>query len=176
VLRLPTVAVVLSGALALAACSDDGSGDGPERRAIDEGLASLYAGDHAGAEDAAAGRCFADELSDVSADRLQEAGVLDGSGEVVSDLPPLDRELAETWVDAQLACADFVDASARAQQRATKGRIDAEAYAECLRDELSEEQVRDALVATMQADFDDPAVATLAAAQDACSRATTPKS
>ena len=72
------------------------------------------------------------------------------------------RTLAETWVDAQLDCGDFVEASTRAQQRVTKGKIDAEAYADCLRGELSEEQMRDALVATMQSEFGDPAVAALA--------------
>jgi hypothetical protein len=172
--RLPVPAVVAAivvttMVLVASGCSgDDASGDEPDRAPIDAGLASIYAGDHAGEEDAAAGECFADELSDVSADRLREAGVLDDDFAVVSELPPLDPDLAEAWVDAQLACGDFVEASTRAQQRVTKGKIDAEAYAGCLREELSEAQVRAALVATMQSEFEDPAVATLAQAQDTC--------
>ena len=159
----------------LSSCTgDDSSGDDPDRAKINEGLAAIYAGDHASEEDTAAGECFADELSDVSEEQLRDAGIVDDSGEVVAELPPLDEALAQTWVAAQLDCADFVEASTRAQQRVTKGKIDAETYADCLRGELTEEQMRDALVATMQAEFGDPAVAALAEAQDTCSREATP--
>jgi hypothetical protein len=172
---MPAIAAACAALVLLSSCTgDDSSGDEEGRARIDEGLAAIYAGDHPSDEDAAAGECFADELSDVTEDQLRDAGVVDGSGDVVADLPPLDADLAQTWVSAQLACADFVEASTRAQQRVTKGKIDAGKYAGCLRDELSEEQVRDALVATMRSEFGDPAVAALAAAQDTCSREATP--
>ena len=160
----------------LSSCGGDDAGSEPDRTKVDEGLAALYAGDHPSEEDAAAGECFAHELSDVSADQLREAGVVDGSGEVVADLPPLDQELAETWVDAQLGCVDFVEASTRAQERITQGRIDAEAYARCLRGELSDDYLRRALVATVRSAFDDPAVNELAQAQDTCAAEATPPS
>ena len=41
--------------------------------------------------------------------------------------------MAGDWADAQLACADFVEASTRAQVKVTKGDLDGEAYAACLR-------------------------------------------
>lgn len=174
-LRLPALAAACAALVLLSSCTgDETSGDDPDRARIDEGLAAIYAGDHASEEDSAAGECFADELSDVSEEQLRGAGIVDESGEVVADLPPLDPELAQTWVAAQLDCASFVEASTRAQQRVTKGKIEAEKYADCLRGELTEEQMRDALVATMQAEFGDPAVAALAEGQDTCSREATP--
>lgn len=167
-LRPPVLAVALAATLLLSSCSGGDSSEEPDRARVDEGLAALYAGDHPSEEDAAAGECFAHELSDVTVAQLRDAGVVDGSDRVVTDLPPLDQGLAETWVDAQLACVDFVEASTRAQQRITKGKIDAEAYADCLRDALTDDELHQALVATVRAAFDDPSVNRLAQAQDTC--------
>jgi hypothetical protein len=176
VLRPPVSAVlpVLTCLVALAACSGDDSGSGgsddadADRAAVDRGLAELYAGDHPTEDDTAAGTCFAEHLAEVSTDTLRDAGVVDESGAVVADLPQLDEDLATTWVDAQLACTDFVEASTRAQEKVTKGAIDDRAYAACLGDALSDDQVHEALVATVSGSFDDPAVDRLANAQDTC--------
>ena len=166
---VPALLLVLAGLVGLAACSgDDDSGSDPDRATVDRGLAELYAGDHPTEDDTAAGTCFAEHLEDVSTDTLRDAGVVDASGAVVADLPQLDKDLANAWVDAQLACTDFVEASTRAQEKVTKGAIDDQAYAECLADALTDDQVRAALVATVSGSFDDPAVDRLARAQDTC--------
>jgi len=168
---VPTVLLLaVAPFAALAACSgDDGGGSGPDRAKVDDGLAALYAGDHPSEDDSAAGACFAEQLGDVSTQTLRDAGIVDDTGAVVADLPPLDEDLADIWVDAQLECTDFVEASTRAQEKVTKGAIDDRAYAACLAEALTDEQVHDALVATVSGSFDDPAVDRLAQAQDVCS-------
>ena len=65
---------------------------------------------------------------------------------MVAELPPLPPEVAGKWVDAQFACTDFVEESTRAQEKVTKGRLDSEAYAACLREALTDEQIRDGMV------------------------------
>lgn len=162
---LLTVLVLGSG------CSEDEPE--PDRTTVREGLADLFAGDHAGEPEQADGACFARELTDrVSDAELREAGVLDENGEV-TDVPALPADLAEDWVGAQLACVDFVEASTRAQERATKGKLDDAAYAACLTESLPDERLRAALVATLTGSFDDPAVTELGQAQDTCARAST---
>lgn len=175
---LRRVAVVSLAALAwpllLAGCSGDDAAepqvDEPVPATVREGLASLFAGDHADAATEEQGRCFAGELLDrVSLDRLHAAGVVDGAV-VVADRTSLPPDLAADWADAQLACVDFVEASTRAQVAVSKGAVDAGAYAACLRDTLDEATVRAALVAGLTGEFADPAVDRMATAQDDCAQ------
>ena len=83
-------------------------------------------------------------------------------------LPVFDEVTAAAWVDAQLACVDYVEASLRALLTQTRGGLDAEAYAACLRDALSEAEIRAALEQTLSGGFDSPEVAALADAQASC--------
>jgi hypothetical protein len=170
--RLPALPAALLAALllTLGACSDDPpapeNGDGDAIRAD---LSAVFAGDHPEARDTANGDCFAEALTAaLSNEQLRDAGVLDSSYDVVSPIPPLPEEVAEAWADAQISCTDFYEESARGQTHITKGRIDPEAYAECLRAEVSEEQVRAAVVDALTADWHGPDLAALSRGQAAC--------
>jgi hypothetical protein len=160
-----------SACLVLAGCSGD-----DERPAVDtelrDGLAALYAGDHAlPASGEAEGRCFADALLDrASTDELREAGLVDSAGAVPDAVPELDPEFAGVFVDAQLACTDLVEASTEAQFVLSKGSLDRTAYAACLTDALDDDAQREALVAAVSGQWDDPALATLSDAQSRCAR------
>lgn len=165
-----TAALVVAGVLLLAGCSDDSSEQAaptvPED--VRAGLAALYAGDHAQETDTADGACFADELADrVSLDELREAGLVTGD-EVAAVVPPLPDEVAAHWVDAQFACVDFVEESARAQVAASKGAIDAEAYADCLRAEITEPQLKAAAAQALTGDLTGEDVSRLSQAQLTC--------
>lgn len=169
-----TAALVVVGLL-LAGCSDDSSEEASPAVPVDvrAGLAALYAGDHAEETDTADGACFADELADrVSLDELREAGLVTGSDDVAAVVPRLSDELAARWVDAQFACVDFVEESARAQVAASKGAIDAEAYAACLRAEITGAQLKAAAAQALTGDLTGADVARLSTAQLTCS--TTP--
>ncbi|MGH3334352.1 MAG: hypothetical protein ACRDOZ_00925, partial [Nocardioides sp.] len=138
-------------------------------------LASLFAGDHPGARENAEGRCFAEQLTAaVSPGQLRSAGVLDASYDVVAEPPPLPEDVAGDWADAQLACADFVEASTRAQVKVTKGNLDGEAYAACLRRKLTDDEIRAAVAASLSGDFDAAEVGDLSAAQSACAKLAAP--
>jgi hypothetical protein len=175
-------AVVLL-ALLLTACTSGTSGTSgtsqPERpgptvdeAALASGLAALYAGDNADAEDEREGTCFAEELlAGTTPAALREGGLLDASYAVVEEVPPLPAELAGVFADAQLACTDFIEDSAAAQSAISKGQADDRAYAACLRERLDQEAVRAGLVASLQAAWDDPALQRLSRAQQACVRA-----
>ncbi|WP_134740446.1 hypothetical protein [Nocardioides sp. 503] len=144
------------------------SGDVDEA-ALRDGLVGLWVGDDRGPEDTATGECFADALLAASTpEDLRAAGILDDTGAVVAELPVLDEQGAGLWVDAQLACTDFVAESTRAQVAATKGKVDRTAYTECLRDALSEEEQRAAAIASLQGDLSGDAVAALSQAQLTC--------
>lgn len=169
--------LVVSLVLALGGCqssgsdADAGSGDGPtaDPSSIRADLASLFAGDHPGARENAEGKCFAEELTAaVSPEQLRSAGVLDASYDVVEEPPPLPEDVAGDWADAQLACADFVEASTRAQVKVTKGDLDGETYAACLRQELTDDEIQAAVAASLMGDFDAAEVSALSAAQAGC--------
>ncbi len=156
---------------------DGGSGDGPtpDLSTIRSDLASLFAGDHPGSRENAEGKCFAEELTAaVSPEQLRSAGVLDASYDVVAAPPPLPEDVAGDWAEAQLACADFVEASTRAQVKVTKGDLDGEAYAACLRQKLTDDEIRAAVAASLSGDFDAPEVGVLSAAQSACAKLARP--
>lgn len=162
--------VLLAAALGTAGCSGDEMPDTLPPAQVRDGLAALYAGDHAGERDAEVARCFADRLTDrVPVERLRDAGVLDDRHRVVAQVPPLPEDLATDWVAAQRGCLDFYDELARAQVDATKGRADGEEYAGCLRRAITEPELEEALVAALTGALDDPAVARLSAAQQTCS-------
>jgi hypothetical protein len=169
--------------LALGGCqssgseADGGPGDGPtaDPSTIRSGLAALFAGDHPGARENAEGECFAQELTAaVSPEQLRSAGVLDASYDVVEEPPPLPDDVAGDWAEAQLTCADFVEASTRAQVKVTKGNLDSQAYAACLRQELTRDEIRAAVSASLMGNFDAAEVNVLSAAQSSCARRAKP--
>lgn len=144
---------------------------GPDRAGVEvrAGLAALYAGDHPTATEREAAACFGEELATrASTAELRAGGLLTADGTVVPEAPPLSADLASAWVDAQFACVDFVEESARAQVAATKGRVDPEEYAGCLRAAIDERQLKAAVAAALTGALDDPAVVRLSAAQQAC--------
>ena len=156
-----------------AGCSDDKPEDkddnGPDRAVVEQGLADLYAGDHATDQDTASGACFAEELLErADVDRLQEAGIITDSGAVSAELPAFDAETAELWVDAQFACVDYIEESTRALLAQTKGKLQQETYADCLREALTDDQLRAAVEATLTGTWDAPEVTELANAQADC--------
>ena len=173
------VPAALLAALVMGGCSDDEPADegdtGPDRTAVEEGLAALYAGDHATDQDTQSGACFAEELLDrAGVERLRDAGIITDAGEVSAELPAFDEETAGLWVDAQFACVDYVEESTRALSAQTKGRLDREAYAACLRDALTDEQIRAAVVATLTGDWEAEEVTALSDAQGGCTTASLP--
>ena len=183
---MPRTQVLVTGlviglGLALGGCQSDGgeagAGGGPDAdpAAIRSDLASLFAGDHPGPRETAEGTCFAEKLTAaVTPEELRSAGVLDASYDVVAEPPPLPEDVARHWADAQLACADFVEASTRAQVKVTKGDLDASAYASCLRRRLTDAEIREAVAASLGGDFDAPEVASLSAAQADCAQGAAP--
>ena len=177
-----TRALVLAAALlalTLSGC-DEGDppaaeGSGADSAAIRGDLAALYAGDHAGEEETASGDCFAEAFTALTThDQLRDAGVLDASYAVVAELPVLPPDVAEAWVEAQFGCSDFVIESTNAQVKISKGRIDTEKYAACLRQEVTEDDLRAAATSSLTGDWDAPSVSALADAQGRCSRAAMP--
>jgi hypothetical protein len=177
------VAPVLGALLILtAACDGSGSGSGessssrpaPRSEQVRTGVAALYVGDNPTPDDVADGECFADALLDRLDDtELEAAGIVQG-GEVVPVLPALDVGTARVWVEAQGRCRDFVEVSTRALAAQSKGRVDPDAYAGCLRDALTAQQVDAALVDTLTGSFDTPEVGALSRAQAACARSSSP--
>lgn len=140
-----------------------------DRAALADGLAAMYAGDNPQPHDVREGDCFAAELLGATTpDQLRDGGLVDASYVVVSEIPALGEELAGAVADAQLACTDFIEDSTAAQGSITKGRLDSEAYAACLRDELDEPAIRASVVASLMGAWDDPALARLGAAQASC--------
>ena len=173
--------LVIALVLALTGCQSEdshpagGTGATPDPATIRSGLASLFAGDHPGSRENIEGKCFAEALTAMlSPNQLRKAGVLDASYDVVTDPPPLPDELAGHWAMAQLACADFIEASTRAQVKVTHGALDSEAYAACLRRNLTDEEIRAAVAASLSGEFDAPEVAGLSAAQSACAKRAAP--
>ncbi len=173
------LAAGLSALLGLSGCTGgsdhapaaSSSSSTPDLSAIRAGLVALYAGDHPTDDDTADGGCVADALlTRTTPDELRDAGVLDAAYLPVSALPKLPRPLAESWVDAQLDCTDYLAASARAHAALSHGSLDAEAYAACLGAAISGPQLRAALVATLTGSWDGPEVARLSHAESRCAR------
>jgi hypothetical protein len=175
--RWMAVLLVLASPVSLTACQDDAAPAQQPRpsfsidaAAAHDDLAALYAGDHPSARDRRDGACFAETfLRETTPFQLASSGVVDHQGRVVADLPALDAPTAEDWTDAQFACADFVEASTRALAEVKHGALREPAYADCLRDALSDRDLRDAVTASLMGRLDDPAVRALAAAQSDCS-------
>jgi hypothetical protein len=174
--RSAAVAAALLTALVVAgasACDGDGSGgsDGaePDRDAIRAGLAAVVARPEPVAGDADEDTCFANTLmGQTTPEQLRDAGVLDASYRVVEHLPKLPEDLAETWAGAQLRCTDFVERSAQAQEEISHGGLDPEAYADCLRGALSEDELRAAMVDTLTGDWGGADLDRFSAAQGDC--------
>jgi hypothetical protein len=169
------VAALLAGLLLAcgSACDsgadNDAGGADPDRDSIRAGLADAVARDQPGPDDAAEGECFASTLTgQTTPQQLQDAGVLDASYRVVEHLPKLPEDLAEVWARAQLRCTDFVERSAQAQEQISHGAVDPEAYADCLRDALTDEQLRAAVVDSLTGDWDGNDLARFSAAQGDC--------
>jgi hypothetical protein len=173
VLRASMVLLVL----ALVGCSDDAPppDERPDRASVERGLADLYAGDHATTRDKEAGACFAEALVDrAGVPALVDAGIVTDTGEVVGELPTFDTGTATLWVDAQFACVDYVEESTRALLAQTKGALDEQRYAECLRAALTESELRAAVAASLTGAWDAPEVTALADAQAGCQQRATP--
>lgn len=175
----PLLCVLIGSVLALTACTaSDEDPPAPaadptvDESALADGLAAMYAGDNAEPDDVAEGECFADELlAGTMPEALREGGLLDSSYAVVTEIPTLEEDLAGTVADAQLACTDFIADSTAAQVSITKGKLDAEAYAACLRDELDDAAIRASVVASLMGEWDDPALVRLSEAQAGCAEA-----
>jgi hypothetical protein len=175
-----TRVLVIALVLALTGCqSEEGEPAGdpgatPDPATIRSGLASLFAGDHPGARENIEGKCFAEALTAMlSPGQLRKAGVLDASYGVVAEPPPLPEELAGHWAMAQLACADFIEASTRAQAKVTHGDLDGQAYAACLRRRLTDGEIRAAVTASLAGHFRAPEVSALSSAQSDCAKLAT---
>jgi hypothetical protein len=169
--------LLVLAALALVGCTSDApeTAEKGDLAAIRADLAAHFAGDHPGEREAAAGECFAEELTErAGTERLRDGGVLDASYDVVAELPALPEDLAEVWAEAQFACTDFVEESTRAQEKATKGRIDPEEYAACLRAALTEDELRAAVVDSLTGDWAGPDLARLGRAQTDCAAEAAP--
>ena len=176
-LRALTSSIAVLATLALGACSgDDGPAPAPAPAASPSApvdhttqLAALFAGNDPEPLDLEQGRCFARALQEgLDEQALVDGGIVDENGDVVDTLPAFDETTATAWVDAQLGCVDYVEASTRALLTQTRGDLDAEAYAACLRAALTDDAVRAALVQTLTGGFDSPEVAALADAQATC--------
>ncbi len=164
--------------LGLTGCSGDGEGpsgeptsgaDAAQQAENRDGGAAHFAGGRPDDRRQEGADCFAETLTELwSPDELQDAGVLDAELDVVPELPILSEDLAEDWASAQLACTDYVEESTLAQVDITKGKVDAGRYAGCLRTELSEEQMRAALVDTLTGDWSGVDLARLGRAQTDC--------
>ncbi len=147
----------------------------PDPAVIRSGLVALWVGDDESPEDTATGTCFADALAgSATPDELRDVGILDPSYVVDPGLTDLSREGAGLWVDAQLACSDFITESVRAQVAATKGKVDRAAYESCLRAAVTEEQLREVAVSSLLGDLSSDAVAAFSTAQLDCVRAALP--
>ena len=183
-LRSTVAALVCVAVAPLVACSDDESSSSlpsssPSPLLLTDnpraGLAALFAGDHPEPEDRRQARCFADQLTErVAGTALRDAGILTDDGSVVTTLPVLDEATAEAWVDAQLACVDYVEASARAFVAQSKGALDVGAFTTCLRSALSGAEISGALVQTLSGGFDSPEVRLLSTTQADCAGSATP--
>ncbi len=178
--RAPLLVAVLL--LGLSGCSGEGQdsstsqADAAQQAAIRDGLAAHFAGDHPDARKRDAGACFARSLTErASPDQLRDAGVLDADLDVVQELPTLPEDVAGDWAAAQLDCTDYVEESTRAQVEITKGKVDADEYAACLRAALTEDQMRAALVDTLTGDWGGVDVARLGRAQTDCADEATPR-
>jgi hypothetical protein len=169
-------ALVLALVLASATACDAGSagpgpgpGPRPDADAIRTELADVVARAEPGPGDAEEGACFATTLLEqTTPDQLRDAGVLDASYHVAKDLPKLPEALAETWVDAQFRCTDFVARSAQAQEKISHGNVEPDAYAACLRDTLTDGQLRAAVVDTLTGDWDGADLDRFSTAQGDC--------
>lgn len=177
---LSSLVVAAAAALGLAGCSGDADPP-PEpttsasvvaetsRPVSTADLAALFTGNSTEELDRRQGRCFARALQRrLDFFELEAGGIVDSQGDVVEVLPVFDEVTAAAWVDAQLACVDYVEASLRALLTQTRGGLDAEAYAACLRDALTEAEIQAALELTLSGGFDSPEVAALADAQASC--------
>lgn len=175
-MTVPNALAATALLLTLTGCSGEDAGPehvDPDVATARAELARLFAGDHPGPRDQADGECFARELTAViSIDALRAAGLLDESYGVVEDRPPLRQDVAEAWADAQFACTDFVAESTRAQQAATRNRVDGEAYAACLREALDEDELRAAVVDSLVGDWQGAALLALGRAQSECAEGT----
>lgn len=165
--RPALVVIALAG---LVGCSSEGEPPSDyDAAVVRDGLGALFAGDHADQRADEAGRCFAQELTATTTpEELRSAGVLDEGFDVVAELPTLPPEVAEEWAAAQFACTDFVEESTRAQLTVTKGRLDADAYAACLHAEMSDDDLRAAVVEGLVGDWEGVHLARLGVAQSDC--------
>ena len=110
----------------------------PQEADVRAGLVELYTLDDETPDVVAEGGCFADALlARLSLDELVQAGVVEDDGSVTVAIPMLDVDVAESWVDAQAACVDYVVPSTRALVDHGAVGLDETAYAACFEAALS---------------------------------------
>jgi hypothetical protein len=169
VIRMCGLVVGLLMGLSTGCSAGESDGPDPDRDAIRAGLAALVTDDRTDPRDVEDGTCFANALmGQTTPEQLRDAGVLDASYAVKDKLPRVSEDLAETWVLAQFRCVDFVEKSAQAQVAITHGKVDAAAYAACLRAALTDDQLRAAVVDTLTGDWDGADLTRFSAAQRDC--------
>lgn len=154
--------------LALSGCTGDPEPTGElPREQVAEEMAKLFARVSPDSEDAAG--CFGDALAGRrTSSQLQEAGLLDEDGEATSQIRSMDRETATAWVESWFGCVDFVEVIGRAQARATKD-LDQPAFEQCLRGELTDAELVEAVVDGLSGETGSDAVTRLSGAQADCS-------
>jgi hypothetical protein len=92
--------------------------------------------------------CIADDMVEgIGVEQLQEYGLIDEDGEVVEDArtTEMEREDAEVMVDAVFDCTDVM--ATMEEELATAMGEQSPEVRECLQDALTEDLVREALVA-----------------------------
>lgn len=179
-LVLPVLVVACSGGSGASGGSagDGGSGgsgptaqDTPEtvsRADAAAGVADLFA--RLSPDSAGAAPCVGEALvADLPPAELQSAGLLSPDGTAPEQVPALDGATAAAWVDAWFGCVDYVEVTTRAQRRASR-TLDAPAFRACLRDALTDEELRTAATDGLSGDVDSPAVRRLSEAQATCAQ------
>lgn len=144
-MRLRQGLVVLLSLAAVSCGSDD---DGPpDREAIEGELATLF--DRASPATPDAATCVAERLATAyTADELVDAGLLTEDYRAPGDMPrQLARPDAAAWVDASIACVDYLEVAARTYGEGLAG-FDEIVYRSCVDASVDEAGVRTALVDT----------------------------
>jgi hypothetical protein len=163
--RLAVVAAVLL----LSGCDDSApeSASTPPPDGLRAALLALYTGDHADDKTKTDATCVVDHFLD-AVDETELTKVLTPTGRVPDPLPAFSRPLAQAWTDGVFACTDFADSIVQAQVELSHGKVAAGPLRKCLDAGLSTAQLREAYLATLTQEFDDPSLTRLQQTTKAC--------